>query len=195
MTPPPTSPKSSLSSTVPDGPSPARRVSISGSKRLPSNVGLSLETTVERAQVTHEATARFTVELTNAGPDRATGVSDNEYCHLFDRPRGGSDPAGVWLYRRQDAPTDRVDGRWTEATDGTPTRTYVALACGKHPFPSGATIATTYEVWDDLLVEGYLPTGTYRFETTIPLWDSTRDEGDPRTVEWWLELTVADATT
>lgn len=43
----------------------------------------------------------------------------------------------------------------------------------------------TYELWDAAAVEGYYPTGQYRFQTEVSV-DGSVDSA----AEWWLDLRV-----
>jgi hypothetical protein len=167
-----------------------RQVAVADTATVPSDAGLSVTASMERERVTSAATALLTVEVENTGAARATDVQDAEYCHPFDRFHGGSNPAGLWLYRSEDAPTREGD-RWTQDINPGDSRTFVDIGCGRQPFAAGASVTVTYEVWDDYESEGYLPPGSYRFETSIPLWDAVEDDGDPRVVDWWLELDVS----
>jgi hypothetical protein len=165
-----------------------RTVSISDTGSIPSDADLSITASLPRKQITSEMPARLTVEVTNTGSDRAIDLVDSHYCHLFNRSRGGSEPAGIWLYPEQDPPDDRADDRWTRDPDFGTTRAFVSAECPPYPFEAGKSITTTYEVWDDYVADGYLPPSTYRFEASIGLWDSVDDDSDPCLVDWWLEL-------
>lgn len=170
---------------------PQRYVSVVDTTSPPAAANLAFDATLERDRVTANAPARLTVGVTNTGPDRATTLADSEYCHLFDRTHGLSEPRGLHLYREANTP-DHPEGRWTRDADPSITRTYVDIGCGRRVFASGETITTTCEVWDDYRETGYYPAGTYRFGTSVPLWDSTDDDGDPEVVEWTVEVEVSD---
>lgn len=158
---------------------------------LPETAGLTVTTTLKQARITADTPAQLTITVTNTGETRATNLADTEYCHLFNRPRGKSNPAGLWLYRKQDAPRHGKTC-WQEAKPPEETRTYVDIGCGRAQFPSGASITTTYELWDDHATGGYLPPDTYGFDTTIPLWTSIDDETDPTRIDWTFELNVTN---
>jgi hypothetical protein len=163
---------------------------------MPEDAALSVAATMERERITADATARLRVTLTNAEATRETDIADEEHCHLFDRSRGGSDPSGLWLYRRQDAPTDREGECWTQTESPANTRTYVAVGCAKRTLAPGESVATTYELWDDYATDDYLPPGTYRFDAAIPVWTASDDGGDDdpdRVLDWWLDLRVTDS--
>jgi hypothetical protein len=171
--------------------SPERRtVSIADTGSVPSDADLSITASLPRKQITSEAPARLTVKVTNTGSHRATDLTDRGYCHLFNRGRGGSDPAGLWLYREQDRPDDRAGDRWTQNRNATDTRAFVMVDCPRETFAKGESITTTYEVWDDYVADGYFSPGTYRFDANIGLRDSVDDDSDPRIIDWWLELEV-----
>jgi hypothetical protein len=174
----------------PSGSPERRTVSIADTGAIPSDADLSITASLPRKQITSEAPARLTVEVTNRGSHRAIDLTDGGYCHLFNRGRGGSDPAGLWLYRKQDTPDDRADDRWTLDRNATDTRAFVMVDCSQETFANDESITTTYEVWDDYVADGYLPPGIYRFDASIGLWSSVDDDSDPRLVDWWLELEV-----
>lgn len=167
-----------------------RRIELIDTADVPESADLSITATMERQQVTSESPAQIRISLTNKGAKRATTVTETEHCHLFNRTYGGSDPAGLWLYRQQNAPDNRVGKCWTR--DAGKTRTFVSIGCGKQTFASGESITTTYEIWDDYVTEGYFPTGTYRFSRSIPIWSTENTEGDPdRKIDWWMDLKVS----
>ena len=167
-----------------------RSISISDTASIPSDANLSITASLPRKQITSDAPARLTVEVTNTGDRRVIDLTDREYCHLFNRGLGGSDPAGLWLYREQNTPDDRAKDRWIPDRNSTDTRAFITMACGKQAFEKNESIATTYEIWHDYVADGYFPPGTYRFDASIALWDSIEVESDPRVIDWWLELEV-----
>ena len=170
-----------------------RRVSLQNALTLPENAGLEVTTTLEQAHITPDTPGSLTVTVTNTGETRATKFTDTADCHLFNRPHGKSAPAGLWLYRQQNAPTSEMETCWREATKPENTRTYEDYGCARVRFEAGDSFSTTYAVWDDYATEGYLPPDTYRFETTIPLWASTDEDHDAVTrYDWWFELNVTN---
>ncbi|QLH84105.1 hypothetical protein [Halosimplex pelagicum] len=175
-----------------------RRVELAGAATVPDEPRVSATVTVERERSTAEAPARFTASLRNDGPDRAVDVTDDNRCHFLNREKGRSDPNGLWLYRAGDAPTDRAGECWTRDRPPRDSVGFDGYGCGRSPFESGGTIATTYEVWDDYTVDGYLRPDTYRFDASVALWTEPAGEGgtdsEPAVVDWWVELSVsADA--
>ena len=174
----------------------ARRISLQNSMTLPETAGLEATATLEQARITSDTPALLTVSVTNTGKPKATKFLDTEDCHLFNRPRGKSTPMGLWLYRQQNAPTSDMETCWREPTQPENTRTYEDYGCGRVAFEAGDSFSTTYAVWDDYATKGYLPPGTYRFDTTIPLWPSTDADHDAVTrYDWAFELTVTTPDT
>jgi hypothetical protein len=170
-----------------------RRVELAGTADVPSDPGLSMTATMERERVTDDRTARLRVGVANDGADRETWVADEQYCHLFNRRQGRSDPSGLWLHRNRDAPTDRAGDCWSrELSRRDPV--FDDVDCPRRLLESGASVETTYQVWADHTTAGYMAPGTYRFEVRIDLWaaESTADWPD-ETVDWWLDLEVSEA--
>jgi hypothetical protein len=175
-----------------------RRVELAGTATVPDEARVSATVTVERGRSTADAPARFTVSLRNDGPDREIDVTDDGRWHLLNRGKGRSDPTGLWLYRVGDAPTDRAGDCWTRDRSPRESVGFDGYGCGRYPFESGETVATTYGVWDDYTADGYLRPGTYRFDASVALWErvdeTTATDPDPVVVDWWFELSVsADA--
>lgn len=170
-----------------------RHVAISDTASVPADADLSIDTSMGRTQVTADAPARLRIDVTNTGAPRGIDISDQRYCHLFNRTAGKSDPAGLWLYREQDAPTESVGKCWTK--QASETRTFVSVGCPVQTIAESESVTTTYEVWDDYATDGYFPTGTYRFSQTISLWAGTGEyDGEPdEQVDWWIDLRVSDS--
>mgnify|MGYP000050092209 CR=1 FL=1 len=169
-----------------------RRIALDGVGSLPGAADLSITVTVERARATGSAPATLSMVLTNEGGDRAIDVTDDSRCHLFDRHRGRSDPHGVWLYREGDAPPARADECWTRS--GTPPE-YVGFdgyGCGPYSLPAGTSVAMRYEVWDDYATDGYFEPDTYRFETSVSVFDSIDATDSDRRLDWWFDLAVSN---
>lgn len=190
--PDPTDPDTATPPTC-ESPEP-RRVELAGTATVPDEARVSATVTVERGSSTADAPARVAVALRNDGPDREIDVTDDSRCHLLNRGEGRSDPDGLWLYRVGDAPTDRAGDCWTRDRPPRGSVGFDGYGCGRSPFDSGATVATTYEVWDDHIADGYFRPGTYRFDVSIALWDAV-DSGEaaeePAVVDWWFELSVS----
>ncbi|QLH79116.1 hypothetical protein HZS55_18255 [Halosimplex rubrum] len=174
-----------------------RRVELATAATIPDEIGVSATVTAERERSTAGAPARVAVALRNDGPDREIDVADDGRCHLLNRDAARSDPNGLWLYRANDTPTDRAGECWTRDLPPRDGVGFDGYGCGRYPFGSGETVATTYEVWDDYTVDGYLRPGTYRFDVSVALWTEPAEEGgtnsDPTVVDWWFELSVSDA--
>lgn len=179
--------------TAVDCPEPAtRQIVLDGFASLPGAADLSITVTVERAQATTATPATLSVVLTNEGGDRAIDATDGSRCHFFDRHRGRSDPHGVWLYPEGDAPPERAVECWTRA--GTPPEhvSFDGYGCGRYSLPAGASVTTRYEVWDDYVTDGYFEPGTYRFETSVSVFDSTAATDPDQRLDWWLDLAVSN---
>ncbi|QPV62496.1 hypothetical protein I7X12_17460 [Halosimplex litoreum] len=172
-----------------------RRVELAGSATASDEAQFSATVTIERGRSTAEAPARVTVGLGNDGPDREIDVIDDGRCHILNRGAGRSEPNGLWLYRVGDAPTDRAGECWTRDRPPRDSVGFDGYGCGRYPFESDDTVATTYEVWDDYTVDGYLRPGTYRFDASVALWDEAAEEegtdSGPTVVDWWFELSVS----
>lgn len=144
--------------------------------------------------VTDAHPARLEVSTTNEGPRRALSVG-RELCSLFNRSDGGSDdPAGLWLYRPEDAQDlDREDDRWEPDRSRFSNRSYPAYGCGATRYDTGDSVSTEYEVWDDYSEGGYFEPDTYRWVQEIQLWDdpdAAGTESPTTTFTWEFSLTV-----
>lgn len=166
-----------------------RNVELDGTEKLPSDAALSITATMERERVTGDEPARVQITVTNEGATREIGVTDDSRCHIFNRDSGRSHPEGLWLYRNHNAPSDRAGDCWTRNESPPEEPGFDGYGCERSSLESGESITTTYEVWDDYTVEGYMPPGRYRFEVSIPLWESQEDD-DPDVFDWWLDLEV-----
>lgn len=193
-TPTPTTP------TVSPSPTPAacvsvdaREVSLAETAALPTSLDLSMTASIQQSGPTADTPAQLDVMLTNEGDRRGVFPTAGR-CNPFNRDLGMSDPAGLWLYHPDDPtyPDERIDGCWTKPTgpDETP-KPFPEYGCGLDAIEAGETITTTHQVWDDHRVEGYYPTGRYRFETTVVVGpvDGTKDDGE--SYDWWLEVDVS----
>ncbi|WP_436910279.1 hypothetical protein [Halosimplex marinum] len=177
------------------GPGP-RRVELGEIGTLPDESEVSAAVSAERTRSTADAPARFSVGLRNDGRDREIDVTDDTQCHLLNRGKGRSDPNGLRLYRAGDAPADRAGDCWTRDRSPRDSVGFDGYGCGRHAFESGSATATTYEVWDDYTVDGYLRPGTYRFDVSVALWTETagregETNSEPEAVDWWFELSVS----
>lgn len=176
-----------------------RRIELTGTATVPDEARVSATATVERERSTANAPVRVAVALTNDGSDREIDVIDDRRCHVLNRGTGRSDPNGLWLYRVGDAPTDRAGDCWTRDLPPRDSVGFDGYGCGRYPFESRETVATTYEVWDDYTIDGYLRPGTYRFDVSIALWTGPADgengtTSEPTVVDWWFELAVSAGT-
>lgn len=172
-----------------------RRVELTGTESVPDAAALSITATVERARFAADGAARLTVTVANDGDDRVLDVRDGSDCHLFNRGRGRSDPRGLWLYRTANAPTDRAGECWTRDAVPPDSVGFDGYACGRYPLAAGDSLTTTYVLWDDYATDGYLPTGGYRFETTVSVSPSEDADEPSQSVDWWLDIAVRNAAT
>jgi hypothetical protein len=146
--------------------------------------------------VTETHPAQLQITITNEGPDRALSIG-RDRCGLFNRSDGGSDdPAGLWLYRPEEAQDlDREPDRWEQDKSRFSDRSYPAYGCGAFEYGSGESMRTEYEVWNDYAEDGYFEPGTYRWEREIQLWDDLDAAGTEQpttTFQWGFSLTVTD---
>lgn len=146
-----------------------------------------MSATLTQNHTTPEAPATIELELTNEG-DRRDVKPHGQMCDPFNRWLGKSEPAGLWVYETTERPEERLDECWS-IPDGSP-RAFPAYACMSATMEAEATRTWTYELWDDAAVEGYYPTGEYRFETQVSVGGS-----DGRAAEWWLDLRVSEPDT
>lgn len=170
-----------------------RAVTLVGTADLPTSLDLSMSATVQRSRPTAETPARLDVMLANGGDRRGVSPSTGR-CNPFNRDLGESDPAGLWLSHLDDPtyPEERVEGCWTKrmAPDETP-QPFPQYGCSLDAIEPGETITTTHEVWDDHRVEGYYPTGRYRFATTVVVGPVDGDRSDGESYDWWLDMEVS----
>lgn len=171
-----------------------RQVSLTSQDSVPDKYNLDITIELLRDIVTAEESARLRLTITNTGDERALNVH-GDMCHLFNRNHGASDdPAGLWLHQPGAHSADkRVDGKWTLDRDPDDMRGWPAYACGSQSYAAGESQTTEYVLWDDYQVEGYFEPGTYRWEETIGISDTSDDQFDPESkVRWGFELKVID---
>jgi hypothetical protein len=149
---------------VPDGVQ--RLVHLDAVDDVPTD-GVTIDATVREPTMTAEHPPRAAVTTSNEGRER--DVTANEgMCCLFNRGGGASEPAGAWLHRPEASKHVERDGdRWSRDAPADENRAYAAYGCLPRTFASGESITNEYHVWDDYRAEGYLPTGTYRFEERV----------------------------
>lgn len=165
-----------------------RRIALGETASVPPDAAISIDVDVERATPTSEEPALLKVRLTNEGEEREIAWPADARCHPFNRDRGFSDPRGIRLHYRTETPEDRLEPCWTrDAVPHERNPGWNGYGCSRVTVETGETITYPIEVWDDFRIEGYMPTGTYRFRahpTTVP-------EAD--VVEWWFEIEVENA--
>ncbi|WP_178917155.1 hypothetical protein [Natronomonas gomsonensis] len=160
----------------------------------PYEVTIAVELLEQTVTETHPAHVQITT--TNEGPDRALSIGSGR-CSLFNRSDGGSDdPAGLWLYRPEEAQDlDREPNRWEQDKSRFSDRSSPAYGCGAFKYSSGESMRTEYKVWNDYAEDGYIEPGTYRWEREIQMWDNPDAEGTEQpttTFQWGFSLTVKD---
>lgn len=163
-----------------------RRVSLVETAELPSDLNLSMTATIQREKSGPDATARVEVQLTNTGERRVIFPTESSNCHPFNRRKGQSDPTGLWLHT-PGWPEERVGSCWTRPEVGE--RAFEMHGCGGSTFDAGGARTWTYDVWDDYRVDGYYPTGRFRFATRVEV-TPPGDDSAERKHDWWLDLRV-----
>jgi len=143
-------------------------------------------------QVDSESTARLEIIKTNTGDRRSVWIPQGP---LFGWEHAGSQPTGLWLYNQKTTATAmnyKKDGRWTIRNDP-PYDPQASLHGASSPvvYEQGETVSHEYELWDDYLVDGYFPTGTFRFEGPISIWESAdREESAHSRLHWGFSIEV-----
>jgi len=183
----------------------SRRITVDDTAGLSSDAAFSVTATMERERSDADGPARCQLAITNEGPERAITVDESAGCHPFNRGRGLSDPRGLHLYRRGEAPDERAGDCWTRDASPPDHHGFDGYSCGYRTLGSGETVATTYEVWDDHVTSGYMPAGTYRFrlDAGVSRPDSdaagegsksggpTASDDPAESLAWWLDLAVS----
>ena len=150
---------------------PKRTVSVSSQDDIPDRYEMSITVDVLQDEITSSQTARLRVTTTNTGEKRGFSIGKHS-CSLFNRSRGGSDdPAGLWLYRPQKAENlERRGTKWMPNEFQWESRGFSTKGCGSTVYEPRQRRSTVYEVWDDYKVDGYLESGTYRWEQEVEIY-------------------------
>jgi len=165
-----------------------RRVSLGEVDDAPVSK-VSLDAELLNGTVTGEGPARVRVSLTNEGKSKR--LTDNEgECALFNRRGGASDPAGVSLhqpefpgYTGECRHYSRRGNRWRLDRPSSEDCRVLSYGCESVAYEAGETRATTYQLWDDHTVEGYMPPDTYRFKAQVAVDEESFDWGFSVVVE------------
>lgn len=176
-----------------------RVVSIDSVDEIADEHEVNIDVDLLNGEITDERTARLRVTTTNEGAQRAISAGE-EKCAILNRTDERSDPEGLWLYQSTDEEWLERDGKkWTHDGDDDGSLAYALYGCGAPTYESGESVSTEYVLWDDYTVDGYLPTGTYRWEVPIRTWDgpSGFGENEPSgrfTWGFWLTVDVPETT-
>jgi len=150
-----------------------RRVTVADEGSVPEGADLETSVSMTEATVTREHPARFELAIRNTGAPRATTAGVAEMCGLFDREEGGSRPPALWVHPVEEARhLDRPDGRFLADRPTDEQRNWPDYGCLPRQYDAGETVRGEYAVWHDYRQCGYFPTGTYRFEDTVSVWNS-----------------------
>lgn len=140
-----------------------RRVSVAEQDAVPEQYQVTIGASMTEATSTVDHPATVAVTVTNTGPKRLIGVG-TDLCGPFDRSRGLSDPTGLWLQRPGTGRDAKKPRKWEWNRSADRPLGFASYGCSGTVYDRGASETTTYEVWSDYRVDGYLEPGTYRFE-------------------------------
>lgn len=139
-----------------------RRMSLAGVDEVPDEHDLRIEVELLQSTVTDEHTAHLRLTATDeSSRKRRIGIGTGK-CSLFNRTKGKSDPPGLWLLTLDGSNSDPTGGHWTVERN-----MFAAYGCAYPATEHDEPIINEYQVWDDAAVDGYMTSGTYRFETSI----------------------------
>lgn len=175
-----------------DGTTVQRQVSLAGVDDVADHP-IAIDVKLLNDTVTGEQPARVRVTVTNEADEQRAFTPNEGDCALFNREKGVSDPAGVHLYQR-DIPgygppcanAGRRGNLWRLNLSASTSCRILAYGCSQGTYDAGETQSSTYRVWDDHSVAGYMPPDTYRFERTVTIGDG--DESEEFT--WGFSLTI-----
>lgn len=140
-----------------------RIVSIAGTDDLPDRTPITFDLRVLDERVTADGTALLELETTNVGEVDHT-VSP------YYKGRSGTDgPEGIVLYSLEAADSPGEDHHPECLDDPEPTQDAVDFTTEEgihHELEPDETVTDEYVVVDDRSVEGCVPPGEYRFEST-----------------------------
>lgn len=168
-----------------------RQVSLADQDAVAGDHELRINVELLEPSITDTQPARVQITTTNEGPRRALSIGIDG-CVLFNRDRGGSDePPGLWLHTLETAKNiERTENRWVRDAPADQLREYLAYGCRPREYDAGESVTNKYEIWDDYRVDGYLDSGTYRWEEEVSIWHdpSSAEEADT-TLTWGFSLT------
>lgn len=168
---------------------PANVVSLDAQDTVPDQYDVDIDVEVVHSEFTDDSPAVIRVTTTNVGGPLKVSIGTG-YCSVFNRQRGGSDdPPGLWLHRPDSHGSERADGRWVADLPPDEPRGFADVGCTIQDYEEGQSVSSTYEVWDDYRKRGYLVPGTYRWEETVRVSDTTSDtDSVPESFEWGFSL-------
>ena len=175
-----------------------RTVSLTAQDGIPDRHDIAITADLIEDTITSSRTARIRLTIGNTGPERAFSPAGSGRCSPFNRSYGGSDePPGLWLHRPEDAEyIDRDGTQWKADRFQSESRGFAAVACSPIQYGSGQQRSTVYEVWDDYKIDGYLKSGTYRWEQEFEIWndpDSGVRKSPDAEFTWGFELQLETA--
>lgn len=166
-------------------------VELQKSGTISPELNISITAEIDKNIISSDKTATLQTSVINEGEDREINIRDDSKCHLFNRGSGRSTPPGIWIYRDEDTPDDRLEDCWTRNLSSEEEPPFDDYSCPFEHFPTGDSITTSYEIWDDHTNNGYLSPGTYRFDTVFMT--SGINGGGPNKIDWWIELQISNS--
>ena len=131
-----------------------RRVSLASVDEVPKKYELNIGVKLLNGTVTAANAARLRVTVTNEGGKRRFSAGEG-MCNPFNRDKGKSETAGLWLHEPADTKwIERKGHRWTRDRDQNERRAFANYACLPRTYEAGESLATEYLVWDDYQVGG-----------------------------------------
>ncbi len=135
---------------------------------------------------------------TNTGAERFISIG-HDARGIFNREKGRSTPKGLWLYSRTESGAlDRKGSKWTLDKPANELMGSPAYRCEAYRYDRNRSVSTTYFVWDDYKVDGYLKPGTYRFSVPVRVYrastaaDRRYETTDPLAAfDWGVSLSVS----
>lgn len=160
---------------------------------VPDDHPVSINVELLNGTVTAHDPATVRATVTNTADEEHRITRNEGDCALFDRAGGASETPGLHLHRPgfpgfamacRDPPRDGNLWRFDLSSDER--CAYQAYGCAPVSYGAGESQPETYQVWDDYQEPGYMPPGTYRFETEVSVGprDNTQD------FEWGFSVAV-----
>lgn len=139
-----------------------RKITITEQDTVAPVHELSIQAEMVQNYVTPARTAQFRLTVANYNGNRHISIHPRASgCTLFSGESSTSEPPGIWLRGPETADDDRPDNRWAAKTP------LWTGQCGRHHYKPDESVVNHYLIWDDLRVDGYLTSDTYRFENTV----------------------------